>query len=141
MQKKNTFNLDTEKLYNQYKPRTIEDVQEILKSQTKDLIEKILQEEMKNYLGYDRYEHEKAINDNYRNGSYDKKVRSQFSDINLKIPRDRNAEFEPQVVPKFQYDISFIEGAVIKLYSSGMSTRDISSTLRKFMVLMLNHHL
>ncbi|UWV85455.1 transposase [Mycoplasmopsis felis] len=72
---------------------------------------------------------EKAINDNYRNGSYDKKVRSQFSDINLKIPRDRNAEFEPQVVPKFQYDISFIEGAVIKLYSSGMSTRDISSTL------------
>ncbi|UWV78655.1 hypothetical protein NWE59_00755 [Mycoplasmopsis felis] len=57
MQKKNTFNLDTEKLYNQYKPKTIEDVQEILKSQTKDLIEKILQEEMKNYLGYDRYEH------------------------------------------------------------------------------------
>ncbi|WXA49690.1 hypothetical protein RRG61_04310 [Mycoplasmopsis felis] len=43
MQKKNTFNLDTEKLYNQYKPKTIEDVQEILKSQTKDLIEKILQ--------------------------------------------------------------------------------------------------
>ncbi|WP_322875911.1 IS256 family transposase [Mycoplasmopsis felis] len=131
MQKKNTFNLDTEKLYNQYKPKTIEDVQEILKSQTKDLIEKILQEEMKNYLGYDRYEHEKAIKDNYRNGSYDKKVRSQFGDINLKIPRDRNAEFEPQVVPKFQYDISFIEGAVIKLYSSGMSTRDISSTLHE----------
>ncbi|UWW01253.1 hypothetical protein NW064_02565 [Mycoplasmopsis felis] len=47
MQKKNTFNLDTEKLYNQYKPKTIEDVLEILKSQTKDLIEKILQEEMK----------------------------------------------------------------------------------------------
>ncbi|UWV79664.1 transposase [Mycoplasmopsis felis] len=131
MQKKNTFNLDTEKLYNQYKPKTIEDVQEILKSQTKDLIEKILQEEMKNYLGYDRYEYEKAIKDNYRNGSYDKKVRSQFGDINLKIPRDRNAEFEPQVVPKFQYDISFIEGAVIKLYSSGMSTRDISSTLHE----------
>ncbi|WP_331708012.1 IS256 family transposase [Mycoplasmopsis felis] len=103
----------------------------MLKSQTKDLIEKILQEEMKNYLGYDRYEHEKAIKDNYRNGSYDKKVRSQFGDINLKIPRDRNAEFEPQVVPKFQYDISFIEGAVIKLYSSGMSTRDISSTLHE----------
>ncbi|WP_322902137.1 IS256 family transposase [Mycoplasmopsis felis] len=131
MQKKSTFNLDTEKLYNQYKPKTIEDVQEILKSQTKDLIEKILQEEMKNYLGYDRYEHEKVIKDNYRNGSYDKKVRSQFGDINLKIPRDRNAEFEPQVVPKFQYDISFIEGAVIKLYSSGMSTRDISSTLHE----------
>ncbi|UWV78838.1 transposase [Mycoplasmopsis felis] len=53
---------------------------------------------------------EKAIKDNYRNGSYDKKVRSQFGDINLKIPRDRNAELEPQVVPKFQYDISFIEG-------------------------------
>ncbi|MCU9934217.1 hypothetical protein NWE61_03530 [Mycoplasmopsis felis] len=60
MQKKNTFNLDTEKLYNQYKPKTIEDVQEILKSQTKDLIEKILQEEMKNYLGRDRYEHLKS---------------------------------------------------------------------------------
>ncbi|MCU9934216.1 transposase [Mycoplasmopsis felis] len=71
------------------------------------------------------------MKDNYRNGSYDKKVRSQFGDINLKIPRDRNAEFEPQVVPKFQYDISFIEGAVIKLYSGGMSTRDISSTLHK----------
>ncbi|MCU9932239.1 transposase [Mycoplasmopsis felis] len=73
----------------------MEDVLEILKSQTKDLIEKILQEEMKIILVMIDMNIEKAIKDNYRNGSYDKKVRSQFGDINLKIPRDRNDEFEP----------------------------------------------
>ncbi|WP_416373529.1 transposase [Mycoplasmopsis felis] len=54
-----------------------------------------MQEEMKIILVMIDMNIEKAIKDNYRNGSYDKKVRSQFGDINLKIPRDRNDEFEP----------------------------------------------
>ncbi|VEU75227.1 transposase, mutator type [Mycoplasmopsis maculosa] len=53
---------------------------------------------MKNYLGYNRYEHEKSIKDNYRNGSYSKNVRSNFGEIELEIPRDRKFEFEPKIV-------------------------------------------
>ncbi|WP_436358543.1 IS256 family transposase [Mycoplasma sp. 480] len=124
--------LETAKeLYEKYKPKTIEDVYEIVKNNTKDLLESILQEEMKKHLGYDKYEHEKIIKDNYRNGSYTKNVRSQFGDMEIEIPRDRKSNFEPQIVPKFQYDISHIEGQIINLYAKGISTRDISKTLNE----------
>ncbi|WP_436358437.1 IS256 family transposase [Mycoplasma sp. 480] len=124
--------LETAKeLYEKYKPKTIEDVYEIVKNNTKNLLESILQEEMKKHLGYDKYEHEKIIKDNYRNGSYTKNVKLQFGDMEIEIPRDRKSNFEPQIVPKFQYDISHIEGQIINLYAKGISTRDISKTLNE----------
>ncbi|WAM03865.1 transposase [Mycoplasmopsis cynos] len=74
---------------------------------------------------------ENRIKNNYRNGSYKKSVKSSFGNVELEIPRDRNSEFEPHIIPKYQYDISEIESQIINLYSKGVSTRDISDTLHE----------
>lgn len=71
----------------------------------------------------------KTEKSNYRNGYSSKKVKSQFGEFDLTIPRDRNAEFEPQIVPKNKRDISGIEEKVINLYGKGLSTREISDSI------------
>lgn len=67
--------------------------------------------------------------DNKRNGYSPKTVKSQFGQLSLDIPRDRNGEFEPKIVPKYQRDISGIEEQVISLYAREMSTRGIHDQL------------
>lgn len=56
-------------------------------------------------------------------------MKSQYGQLTLDFPRDRNGEFEPQIVPKYQCDISGIEEQVISLYARGISTRDIHDQL------------
>ncbi|MGX9339849.1 transposase [Mycoplasma sp. 125] len=73
--------LSAKELYDKYKLATQEEVCEIIKQNTKDLIQTMLEEEMKKHLGYDRYEHGKAIKDNYRNGSYSKNLRLNLGEI------------------------------------------------------------
>ncbi|MCU9936228.1 transposase [Mycoplasmopsis cynos] len=67
--------MSSKELYEKFKPTTIEEVYEIVKNNTKNLIQLILEEEMKKHLGYDRYERENRIKNNYRNGSYKKLVK------------------------------------------------------------------
>ena len=66
---------------------------------------------------------------NARNGHSKKTVRSEYGNIDLDIPRDRNAEFEPQIIPKYQREITGIEGQILSLYAKGMSNRDIEDHL------------
>ena len=66
---------------------------------------------------------------NSRNGYSKKTVRSEYDNINLDISRDRNAEFEPQIIPKYQRKITGIEGQILSLYAKGMSNRDIEEHL------------
>ncbi|VEU64938.1 transposase, mutator type (plasmid) [Mycoplasmopsis cynos] len=129
MKKSKNSLMSSKELYEKFKPTTIEEVYEIVKNNTKNLIQSIPEEEMKKHLGYDRYEHENRIKNNYRNGSYKKSVKSSFGNVELEIPRDINSEFEPHIIPKYQYDISKIESQIINLYSKGVSTIDISDTL------------
>lgn len=63
------------------------------------------------------------------NGHSKKTVRSEYGNIDLDIPRDRNAEFEPQIIPKYQREITGIEGQILSLYAKGMSNRDIEDHL------------
>ena len=67
---------------------------------------------------------------NKRNGHSKKPLKSQFSDFQVDIPRDRNGEFKPRLIPKYQRDVSGIEEQVISLYGRGMSTRDIHDQLK-----------
>ena len=67
--------------------------------------------------------------DNKRNGHSPKKLKSQYGEFRIDVPRDRNGEFEPKLIPKYQRDISGIEDKVIFLYARGMSTRDIHGQL------------
>lgn len=104
--------------------QTPQDVMGALKGMFKDVIQEMLEKEMDHTLGYERYDHNHDKT-NYRNGYSHKKVNTSLGEIDIDVPRDRNAEFEPKVVPKRKKDISDIENQIISLYARGMSTRDI----------------
>lgn len=92
-------------------------------------IQRMLNSELDDELGYEKYDTQYKETDNSRNGFSKKIVRSEFGDVDLDIPRDRNGEFEPQIVKKHQTEIKGIEGQIISMYAKGMSNRDIESNL------------
>ncbi len=106
------------------------DIQNYLKSMFKDVIQEMLEEEMALELGYEKGDSHNKTTNNRRNGTSKKTVKSQFGDIELNIPRDRNGEFEPQVIPKHTRDISGLEEKIVSLYARGMSTRDIHDQIK-----------
>jgi len=106
------------------------DIYTLFKDSFKDILQELLEAELEASLGYEKNQKENADTDNKRNGYSQKTVKTQYGDIQLDIPRDRNAEFEPQIIPKYQRDISGIEEKVISLYARGMSTRDIHDQIQ-----------
>lgn len=107
------------------------DVYSLLKDSFKDLLQELLEAELDVSLGYDNNCKNGMDTDNKRNGHSPKTVKSQFGEFQLDIPRDRNGEFEPEIVPKYCRDISGIEDKVISLYARGLSTRDIGAELQE----------
>jgi len=106
-------------------------VQALVKELTADLIQECMDAELESDLGYSKYDYRNKQTDNSRNGSYKKTVASSQGDVELTVPRDRNGEYEPQIVKKHQMDISDIEDKIIFLYSQGTSTRDIERTMQE----------
>lgn len=90
----------------------------------------MLESEMDEHLGYSKYDYRNKETEDSRNGYSAKTVTSSMGPIELDIPRDRNGEFEPQIVKKHQTDISTIEDQVLSMYAKGMTTRDISKHLQ-----------
>ncbi len=117
-------------LIEHYKPETAQDVQDMLKDLLGDTLQGLLETEMESELGYSKYDYANKDTDNSRNGYSKKHVVSSMGEIGLDIPRDRNGEFEPQIVKKHQTDISNIEDQVLSMYAKGMTTRDISDHLK-----------
>lgn len=126
MSKNSKINELTKELLKQENVKDVADLQSILKDMLKKGVETLLEGELDEELGYEKYDRSKE-NDNYRNGYSSKRVRSDLGEIDLNIPRDRNSDFDPELVPKHTKDISMIEDKVISMYGKGMSTRDISS--------------
>ena len=87
----------------------------------------MLETEMDDHLGYDRYERSGELN--YRNGMKSKTVRSKYGEFQVDVPQDRQSSFEPQILPKRQKDISSIDDKIISMYAKGMTTRQISETI------------
>ena len=112
-----------------YDPQSAEDVQAMLRDLLGDMLQEMLEAEMDDHLGYSKYDYKNKETDDSRNGYSPKTVVSSVGEITLDIPRDRKAEFEPQIVQKHQTDISNIEDQVLSMYAKGMTTRDISTHL------------
>ena len=72
-------------------------------------------------LSYEKNHKGDLQTDNKRNGHSTKNLKSQYGEFQIDVPRDRNGEFEPKLIPKYQRDISGIEEKVISLYARGMS--------------------
>ena len=126
-------NPDAEKLaesiLNAYQPESVDDMQDALKDVFGPLFEKMLQGELNNYLGYDAHSKEPKEHDNRRNGYGNKTLKTSFGEVAIDVPRDREASFEPELIPKRKRDVSDIEGKVLSMYARGMSQRDIAATV------------
>ena len=106
--------------------KTAFDVEEKLRKSFGKIIKSMLEAEMDEHLGNNKYKHEENKQENYRNGYSKKKVKSNLGEIELEIPRDRKSEFEPIIVPKHSRDISRLEVQIIEMYGLGNTTRQIS---------------
>ena len=93
-------------------------------------IEEMLEAEMSEHLGYEPYEVKGRNTGNSRNGRYSKKLRTSSGESTIQVPRDRNGEFEPQVVKKQVANTNELEDKIIGMYAKGMSVRDIQATLQ-----------
>lgn len=87
----------------------------------------MLESEMNEHLGYEKYEH--SPEPNYRNGKKTKEIRGKYGSMDIEVPQDRNSSFEPKIVPKRKKDISAIEYKIISMYAKGMTTRQISEMI------------
>ena len=101
----------------------------LLKQLTKWLVERVLESEMDDHLGYSRYDHSKI--DNARNGYGSKNLITENGPIELEVPRDRKSEFEPVMVPKCQTRIDGLDQKILSLYAKGMSLSDIKLQLEE----------
>jgi transposase-like protein len=111
--------------FKQFKSK--ENFQSYFNALFKQGIEEMLHAEMEEHLGYSKHEKAGYNTGNSRNGSYSKTVQTDnVGELVLNIPRDRNAEFEPQIIPKGQTISSKIEDAILGMYSRGMSASDIT---------------
>ena len=117
-------------LLEHYQPKDAQDVQNMLKDLLGETLQDMLESEMDEHLGYSKYDYRNKETEDSRNGYSAKTVTSSMGPIELDIPRDRNGEFEPQIVKKHQTDISTIEDQVLSMYAKGMNTRDISKHLQ-----------
>lgn len=109
--------------------KTAGDLHLYLKDMFKDALQEMLEAELEIELGYSKGDKKNKNTDNRRNGYSQKTVKTEFGEIPLEVPRDREGDFEPMVVPKHKRDISGIEEKVISLYGRGMSTRDIGEVI------------
>lgn len=95
-------------------------------------MEAMLEAEMSEHLGYERYEAKGRKSGNSRNGHTKKKLQSSAgADVEISVPRDRKSEFEPQIIRKYETSSSELEDKILGMYAKGMSTRDISATLQE----------
>jgi len=104
-----------------------EDLSKLLKELHSELLEAMLQGELEAHLGYSK--NEISDSTNYRNGSSSKRLKSEFGESVIEIPRDRDGSFEPIIVPKHESKAVSVENMVISLYAKGMSVSDIEQEL------------
>jgi transposase-like protein len=107
------------------------DVMESVKSMFAEVMNEVLQCEIEEKLGYDKHERVEAGEPrNYRNGVTKRKIKTQLGEVEIEVPRDRNGEYEPQIIEKYQRSADGLEEKILSLYSHGMSTRDIQEQIK-----------
>ncbi|WP_328606883.1 IS256 family transposase [Amycolatopsis sp. NBC_00345] len=109
----------------------IDGVDGLLNQMTKAVLERALQAELTDHLGYDAGDPAGHGSGNSRNGKSRKTVSTTNGPVDIEVPRDRNGSFEPAIVPKRARRIGNIDDMILSLYSRGMTTRDIEAHLRE----------
>ena len=123
----------------QYDCKNVEDMQDAIKDIFSPMFEAMLQGEMDSHLGYGPNDHGPKNTENRRNGYGSKILKSTYGDVPVDVPRDRQASFEPQSIPKRTRDVSGIEDKVLSMYARGMSQRDIAQTIEDIYGFEISH--
>ena len=111
--------------------KTMEELNNFMSSLFKRGVEKMLEGELTDHLGYNKNNSLGNGSGNSRNGKTCKLIKTESGEVIIDVPRDRNADFEPLIVPKRQKVVEKIESIVVSLYAKGMSTRDIERQIKE----------
>jgi putative transposase len=103
----------------------------LLKQLTKALIERALKSELTHHLGYEKHEEAAGSGSNRRNGASRKRLKGDFGEVEIGVPRDRESSFEPKIVAKHQTRWTGFDDKVLSMYARGMSTREIQGHLQE----------
>jgi putative transposase len=121
-----------QELMKEYKsPEDLLGKQGILKELTKALVESALGSELTDHLGYEKHEGGEKEGENRRNGKSRKTLRSDQGPIEIEVPRDRDATFEPKLVAKHQREIPGFSDKILSMYARGMTNREIADHLKE----------
>lgn len=106
-------------------------INDLFRQKLQQAVNDLLESELTAFLGYNPYERDGWNTGNSRNGAYYRKVDTQFGQIEIKVPRDRNGEFHQHTMPDYKRYTDVLEQTVIKLYSKGVTTREIADLIEK----------
>jgi Transposase and inactivated derivatives len=110
----------------------MEDINDLFKAMVSATLKNGLESELEEELGYSKYDYKNRETDNYRNGHSKKTLKTSFGEMEIDVPRDRNGEFEPQIIKKQQTALSGdIEEKIISMYAKGMTTGDIEGHIQE----------
>ena len=118
-------------LKNYRKPEDLVGENGLLKQLTKAVLERAMQAELTDHLGYEKHDPVGYKTGNSRNGKTKKKLKGDFGEIDLETPRDRNGTFEPKIVEKHQTRFTGFDDKILSMYARGMTTREIQAHLEE----------
>ena len=111
--------------------KSFDDLKDVFKLMVGEMLENGLEGELDDELGYSKYDYRNKEGENSRNGYSKKTLKTSFGETEIKVPRDRDGEFEPQLVKKNQTTLTGdIEGKILSMYAKGMTTSDIETHIQ-----------
>lgn len=105
-------------------------ITEIFRYHVECAVNQLLQYELREFLDYYKYDRKGFNSGNSWNGYYERTLKTEYGDLSLKIPRDRNGEFENQTLTPYKRQNDTVESMIIHLYSNGMTTEEISRCIK-----------
>lgn len=111
------------------------EIMEAMKDMFRDVLQQVMESELDVELGYEKSERLSengagGLSKNYRNGYSQKTVKTQLGEVEVKVPRDRNGEYEPKIIGKYSRNADGMEDKILALYACGMSQRDIAEQVK-----------
>ena len=111
--------------------KSFDDLKDVFKLMVGEMLENGLEGELDDELGYTKYDYRNKSSENSRNGYSKKTLKTSFGETEIKVPRDRDGEFEPQLVKKNQTTLTGdIEEKILSMYAKGMTTSDIETHIQ-----------
>ncbi|MGG4042696.1 IS256 family transposase, partial [Bacillus smithii] len=113
-----------------------EDITEVFRQHLEAALNKLLENELTAFLDYEKYDRAGFHSGNSRNGTYSRTLHTEYGDLTILIPRDRNGEFKQQTIPPYKRVNDTLESFVVHMYRKGVTTAEIADLLER----MYGHH-